>query len=50
MDDMYDTPGATSRSMASVLAETILEDIVAGMMSPGSKLRSENWRTAIKRA
>lgn len=39
MDDMYDTPGATSRSMASVLAETILEDIVAGVLPPGSKLK-----------
>jgi GntR family carbon starvation induced transcriptional regulator len=39
VDDLYDTPGAASRSMASMLAEAILEDIVAGVLAPGSKLK-----------
>ena len=39
MDDMFDMPGSTGRTMASVLAETILQDIVTGVLAPGSKLK-----------
>jgi GntR family carbon starvation induced transcriptional regulator len=39
VDDMFDMPGSTGRTMASVLAETILQDIVTGVLAPGSKLK-----------
>lgn len=38
VDDTYDMPGSGSRTMASALAETILQDIVTGALAPGSKL------------
>ncbi|BBQ03246.1 GntR family transcriptional regulator [Caballeronia zhejiangensis] len=40
MDHSFDTETATgSRTMASVLAQTILNDIVTGAIPPGSKLK-----------
>ncbi|NPT55073.1 GntR family transcriptional regulator [Paraburkholderia elongata] len=40
MDITFDSPGSTSaRTMASMLAETILQDIVTGALPPGSKLK-----------
>lgn len=40
MDDRHDAPAVTgARTMASVLAERILNDIVTGVLAPGSKLK-----------
>jgi GntR family carbon starvation induced transcriptional regulator len=39
VDQTFDMPGSATRTMASMLAETILQDIVTGVLAPGSKLK-----------